>query len=432
MVQEMQSFKAEADFVNRVRNIPQMAWQLASPNGLVSGFGTAIAETTAAAADDPKRCVASCIECGTHGCQCTNDDRRMAFWHGNMRQRDEWDDDKDDEAQAGMLRPWRLLYFLCAMGSGKTLPEILMAVLVNWFKMAQLRTEASMEAEPCVLITAPGREQIDQMRQQGLGVTDAKRLEDLPICFLSGLPAEFLARFNERVVFLDQHTAAEWFHPLNMAKLRKARVFVGGIQKVAGLLKYERDTLKVPEEERFFHERKISLWIADEAHFGIHYPVSPYDKPEVGGEWAWILYTFKYAFVAKFSGSIHEAEHENDRVPKGGTCTAGELMYFRRMAEPLITICSYEGMRKYDGSFFHSDSLTDVDVSYLRTHPRYLNVFFWEVLADVLRRREGTQKRELRSVPGGPEAESSRRPVARHQSASSGPSSASGPRRGWP
>merc|ERR1719272_212257 len=112
--------------------------------------------------------------------------------------------------------------------------------------------------------------------------------------------------------------------------------------------------------------------------------------PEADGEWGWILYTFKYAFVAKFSGSIHEAEHENDRVPKGGTCTAGELMYFRRMAEPLITICSYEGMRKYDGSLFHSDSLTDVDVSYLRTHPRYLNVFFWEVLADVLRRREGT------------------------------------------
>ena len=373
MVQEMQAYSEEGDIVGRMRAVPMMAWQLASADGLMTGFGTAMVETTGAVAK--------------MGDEMSAEERRMVVWHGNMLERNDFDDDDDEAAAAGMMTPWRLLYFLCAMGSGKTLPEILMAVLVNWFKMAQLRTEASMEAEPCVLITAPGREQIDQMRQQGLGVTDAKRLEDLPICFLSGFPAEFLARFNERVVFLDQHTAAEWFHPINMAKLRKARVFVGGIQKVAMLLKYERDMLKVPELERFFHERKISLWIADEAHFGIHYPVSPYDKPEVGGEWSWILYTFKYAFVAKFSGSIHEAEDTNDRVPKGGRCTAGELMHFRRMAEPRITICSYEGMKKYDGSYFHSESLTDVDVSYLRTHPRYLNVFFWEVMRDVLRRR---------------------------------------------
>ena len=65
-----------------------------------------------------------------------------------------------------------------------------------------------MLAEPCTLLTAPGREQIQQMAMQGLGVTDVGKLSDMPMCYLSGIPAEILVRFNERVVFLDQHTGA--------------------------------------------------------------------------------------------------------------------------------------------------------------------------------------------------------------------------------
>ena len=378
MTEEMQAFYKEADFMGRTPTPDRrMAWQLASPNGVMTGFGTAIAEMSNAAT--------------VMGDEGTPEERRMLAWHGNMLERDHFDDHDDAGAAAGMLTPWRLQYFLCAMGSGKTLPEILMALLVDWSKMAQLRTKTGMDAEPCTLLTAPGREQVDQMRQQGLGVTDVEKLKDMPMCYLSGIPAEILARFNERVVFLGDHTASEWFHPVNMAKLRKGRVFVSGIAKIAGVLKYEREELKAPELERFFHERKFSLWLADEAHFGIHYPVSPFDEPSVGGEWSWVLYSFKYAYVAKFSGSIHEVEDTNDRVPKGGRCTSGELIHFRRMAEPRITVCSYEGMRKYDDSYFHSDSLTDKDVNYLRTHPRYLTVFFWEVMRDVLRRRKETR-----------------------------------------
>ena len=388
MVNEMQALYKEADFVGRqgARTIPMMAWQLASPNGLMAGYAKAMSKTSEAVVAEPDKCVACCDECDEGGCQCTRQDRLLAAWHGNMRQRDDFDDDDDAGAQAGMLTPWRLLYFLCAMGSGKTLPEILMPLLLNWESMMAIRPD-EMLAEPCTLLTAPGREQIQQMAMQGLGVTDVGKLSDMPMCYLSGIPAEILVRFNERVVFLDQHTSSQWFHPLNLAKLRKARVFVGGIMKVATLIKYERETLKVPEDERFFHEKKFSLWLADEAHFGIHYPASPFLVPEADGEWAWILHTFKYMFVAKFSGSIHEAEHEGDRVPKGGRCTGGELMYFKRMAEPKITVCSYEGMKKYDGTYFCSHNMTDDDVVKLRTHPRYLNVFFWEVMRDVLRRR---------------------------------------------
>ena len=83
MTEEMFVYFKNAGALNQ-ECIKMISWQLQAPNGTMDGLANALQMMTEAWSKNRDRCVKCDNECDKGNCQCTDEHRRLHYWHGNM------------------------------------------------------------------------------------------------------------------------------------------------------------------------------------------------------------------------------------------------------------------------------------------------------------------------------------------------------------
>ncbi|MGB1604532.1 MAG: hypothetical protein ACPIOQ_68005, partial [Promethearchaeia archaeon] len=260
--------------------------------------------------------------CGMPGvpCTCTTEDKLIKLFHTES------------------ARGFRVLV---TQGGGKTLVECLLALLMS-YDLEMQTCPPELKTRDISIISAPETVLVDQMRGEGLGVTDRDLLETMPMYTKTGIDLDVLLEFNSKVYFLPDKQTAEEFEWLPLRD--RYHVFVGGIQMWGRIFAFNANK---PEAERIVSEDIRNL-IGDESHLGTGWKATPWEKCDRDASWGRLIQDCHKAKVFKFSGSRKE---EEEKLPIKVECKACELIEKGLLCCPRINTWGFEGFtRSSDGS----------------------------------------------------------------------------------
>ena len=339
-------------------------WQAKSAGQLSAAVAEGHAKALAKHANEPNVCSGKpgcpCTS-GIPGaaCTCTTEDKLIKHFHTEV---------------ARAFRVW------VTQGGGKTLVECLLPLLMS-YNLQMETCPPELKTRDIFIISAPETVLIEQLRGEGLGVTDRALLETMPMYTKTGINLDVLIAYNSHVHFLPEKETAEDF---DWPSLRdRFNVIVGGIQKWGKI--FALNATK-PQGERIEPEDIRSL-IGDESHLGTGWKKTPWAKCDKDASWGRLIQDCHKATVFKFSGSLKK---EEEKLPIKVECKACELIEKGLLCAPRINTWGFEGLqRSADGSPYEKDKLDDDDARELRLGPVNFRLAGADIASEMLADRKG-------------------------------------------
>jgi hypothetical protein len=283
----------------------------------------------------------------------------------------------------------------CVQSSGKTFVEAMLPLLCAYDDLSGV-VPPELRTRDVAIITAPSQNLIDQMRNEGLGVTNEAVLATLPMHTRTGIPVATLAAFNRRIKWLTDTNSTTF----DFSEYRgEFSIFAGTIQMMALIIKKQKERNLAPHKR--MNPSDVRLIIGDEAHKGQGWLALPWDKPDSGREGSWvnIIQHFNKSMCIKFSASLKDGEED---IRTAVECRACPLMQKNILAIPIKTTWSYEGLARSDGSLMRHGMLEkahggrDGDVRMLRYSPMQPRCMATELGIELMSLRS-----ESRGLPWG-------------------------------
>ena len=328
-------------------------------------------------------------------CLCTDEERCQAVFHGNM------EDSPTLEDVASVIRP-KMKYpdhVLPAVGaidephrahfaegvirSGKTIIECYGPLLCDWAPVWAAQN-GLIKTQKRFAIVAPNKCLIDNFLKEGLGLSGGTAEEDAEviaalktktICTRFKVPPEVVLAYNKTVFVMRKDDSGNKIVTDKRLRtaLAGAKVVVATIGKFLSALEADK---KLAPQRRLLGPRSFAVFLADEAHKGMQYPLSPFcsegsmkaQTGKSGKEWKTLYTAFPNAVVVKFSGSRSK---EDLKMQTAARSTFAEVYDAKRVVAARLITFSHGGVARANGNGVHSE--------YIDAHREYLA---WKLLRE--------------------------------------------------